>query len=69
MMMGADMTVAITRTEHTAAALRRHAACSVDQEVPAHLYTAVAQVLAFVMALRRRGSGRGVHRNPMASTA
>ena len=46
-----------------------HAACSVDQEVPAHLYTAVAQVLAFVMALRRRGSGRGVHRNPMASTA
>lgn len=44
-----------------------HAACEVDQEVPAHLYVAVAQVLAFVMALRRRGSARGMHRSPVAA--
>jgi flagellar biosynthetic protein FlhB len=44
-----------------------HAACAVDAEVPAHLYVAVAQVLAFVMALRRRGSARGVHRSPVTS--
>jgi transposase len=33
----ADMTVAITRTEHTATALRRHAACSVDASVARRL--------------------------------
>ena len=44
MMMGADMTVAITRTEHTATALRRHAACSVDASVARRLL-ALALVL------------------------
>ncbi len=44
-----------------------HAACEIDQEVPSHLFVAVAQVLAFVMALRRRGSARGVHRSPLAA--
>ena len=41
-----------------------HAACDLGQEVPQHLYTAVAQVLAFVMALRRRGAAVGMHRAP-----
>jgi flagellar biosynthetic protein FlhB len=41
-----------------------HAACEVGQEIPAHLYIAVARVLAFVMALRRRGSAQGIHRPP-----
>ena len=35
--MGADMTVAITRTEHTAATLRRHAASSVNASVARRL--------------------------------
>lgn len=43
-----------------------HSACEVDQEVPPHLYVAVAQVLAFVMALRQRGAAKGVHVNPLA---
>ncbi|WP_402372819.1 EscU/YscU/HrcU family type III secretion system export apparatus switch protein [Isoptericola rhizosphaerae] len=33
-----------------------HRACDVGQEVPVELYTAVARVLAFVMALARRGA-------------
>ncbi|MBO3084919.1 EscU/YscU/HrcU family type III secretion system export apparatus switch protein [Cellulomonas fengjieae] len=45
-----------------------HAACELGQEVPAHLFTAVARVLAFVMALRRRGAGTGQHRVPGGST-
>jgi len=45
-----------------------HAACEVGQEVPGHLYVAVAKVLAFVMALRRRGAATGVHRAPSGPT-
>ncbi len=41
-----------------------HGACDVGQEVPEHLFTAVARVLAFVMALRRRGASAGHHRLP-----
>lgn len=41
-----------------------HAACELGQEVPSHLYVAVARVLAFVMALRRRGAATGTHRAP-----
>ena len=41
-----------------------HAACDVGQEIPAELYDAVAQVLAFVMALRTRGSVTGVAHRP-----
>lgn len=33
-----------------------HGACEIGEEIPADLYAAVAQVLAFVMALKRRGS-------------
>lgn len=43
-----------------------HSACELGQEIPPHLYAAVAQVLAFVMALRRRGAAVGMHRNPNA---
>jgi flagellar biosynthetic protein FlhB len=32
-----------------------HAACELGQEIPEHLFSAVAKVLAFVMNLRRRG--------------
>ncbi|MEL5990620.1 EscU/YscU/HrcU family type III secretion system export apparatus switch protein [Microbacterium phosphatis] len=43
-----------------------HAACELGQEIPADLYTAVARVLVFVNALKRRGSARGVHTIPDA---
>lgn len=46
-----------------------HTACEIDQEVPAYLFAAVAKVLAFVMALRRRGSAAGQHRVPGGSAA
>jgi flagellar biosynthetic protein FlhB len=42
-----------------------HTVCDLGQEVPEHLYEAVARVLAFVMLLRRRGSAAGVHRMPL----
>jgi flagellar biosynthetic protein FlhB len=42
-----------------------HRSCEIGQEIPAELFTAVARVLAFVMALKTRGSAVGVHRNPM----
>lgn len=38
-----------------------YGACEIGQEVPAEFYTAVATVLAFVMALRARGSAAGLH--------
>ncbi|NCT92661.1 EscU/YscU/HrcU family type III secretion system export apparatus switch protein [Cellulomonas sp. APG4] len=41
-----------------------HAACDLGQEIPAHLYVAVARILAFVMSLRRRGAATGTHRAP-----
>ncbi|MFP5358987.1 MAG: flagellar biosynthesis protein FlhB [Actinomycetes bacterium] len=43
-----------------------HAACELGDEIPMHLYAAVARVLAFVMALRRRGAAAGMHRDPHA---
>ncbi len=46
-----------------------HAACAVDQEIPAYLFTAVARVLAFVMQLRRRGAALGKHTLPGGSVA
>jgi flagellar biosynthetic protein FlhB len=39
-----------------------HAGCELGQEVPPDLYAAVARVLAFVMALKSRGSAAGLHR-------
>ncbi|QAY60061.1 EscU/YscU/HrcU family type III secretion system export apparatus switch protein [Microbacterium protaetiae] len=46
-----------------------NAACALGQEIPEDLYTAVAQVLVFVDALRRRGSARGIHSLPPRRTA
>lgn len=43
-----------------------HSACELGDEIPLHLYAAVARVLAFVMALRRRGAAAGMHRDPHA---
>jgi flagellar biosynthesis protein FlhB len=41
-------------------------ACEVGDEIPVELYDAVARVLAFVMALRRRGSSvAGFHKVPL----
>ena len=39
-----------------------HAACELGEEIPVDLYTAVARVLAFVMALKARGAAAGMHR-------
>jgi len=38
-----------------------HSACELGQEIPVELYNAVARVLAFVLALKSRGSRAGVH--------
>jgi flagellar biosynthetic protein FlhB len=38
--------------------------CEVDQEIPLDLYEAVARLLAFVFALRRRGVVPGIHQLP-----
>jgi flagellar biosynthetic protein FlhB len=38
-----------------------HASCEIGQEIPVELYTAVARVLAFVMALKSRGADQGIH--------
>ncbi|MCW2610181.1 MAG: flhB [Cryptosporangiaceae bacterium] len=38
--------------------------CEVGQEVPPEMFTAVATVLAFVMALKSKGSAAGMHRVP-----
>lgn len=45
-----------------------YAACDLGHEIPAHLYVAVARILAFVMALRRRGAATGMHRPPGGPT-
>lgn len=45
-----------------------HAACEIGREIPEELYTAVAQVLAFVQQLKKRGSARGTHTMPSAAT-
>ncbi|MFJ2502872.1 MULTISPECIES: flagellar biosynthesis protein FlhB [unclassified Microbacterium] len=46
-----------------------HAACELGQEIPEDLYNAVARVLVFVDALRRRGAARGIHTLPYRRTA
>ncbi|TFB69658.1 EscU/YscU/HrcU family type III secretion system export apparatus switch protein [Cryobacterium glaciale] len=38
-----------------------HASCEIGDEIPTELYNAVARVLAFVMALQKRGSTAGTH--------
>jgi flagellar biosynthesis protein FlhB len=39
-----------------------HRGCEIGAEIPPELYQAVAQVLAFVLNLRARGSSAGLHR-------
>jgi len=46
-----------------------HAACDLGAEIPVDLYTPVARVLSFVMALRARGAATGVHSAPRPTTA
>jgi flagellar biosynthetic protein FlhB len=46
-----------------------HKACDIGQEVPSEMFTAVATVLAFVMALKAKGSAAGKHRVPAAHRA
>jgi flagellar biosynthetic protein FlhB len=46
-----------------------HSACDIGQEIPAEFYTAVAGVLAFVMALKARGAAAGVHTVPRRPAA
>jgi flagellar biosynthesis protein FlhB len=41
-----------------------HATCELDHEIPGELFSAVAQVLAFVLSLRAKGSAAGTHRLP-----
>jgi flagellar biosynthetic protein FlhB len=38
--------------------------CDIGQEIPQEIFMAVARVLAFVFALRRRGSAAGTHHRP-----
>lgn len=38
-----------------------HGSCELGAEIPVDLYNQVAAVLAFVMALKKRGAGAGVH--------
>lgn len=45
-----------------------HAACELGQEIPEDLYNAVARVLVFVDALKRRGAARGIHSLPYRRT-
>jgi len=46
-----------------------HAACGLGDEIPVDLYTPVARVLTFVMALKTRGTLSGTHTPPRATTA
>jgi flagellar biosynthetic protein FlhB len=45
-----------------------HAACELGHEVPVDLYTPVARVLSFVMALKARGAAAGTHAPPRPTT-
>ena len=42
-------------------------ACDIGQEIPPEMFTAIAQVLAFVMSLKARGSAAGTHKVPVLS--
>jgi flagellar biosynthetic protein FlhB len=46
-----------------------YSSTSVGQEIPAELYAAVAQVLAFVISRRSRGQHGGEHRSPRSEAA
>lgn len=46
-----------------------HSVCEIGDEIPADTYNEVARVLAFVMTLKARGHGAGVHTVPGAPAA
>jgi flagellar biosynthetic protein FlhB len=58
----ADARVPLVQDVPLARALYR--SCDVGQEIPRELWTAVAQVLAFVISRRRAGQVGGEHRSP-----
>lgn len=60
--VAADHRVPMVRDVPLARAL--HRSCKVGQEIPTELFAAVAQVLAFVISRRARGSASGTHRSP-----
>ncbi len=41
-----------------------HSSCEVGQDIPAELYQAVAQVLAYVLSRKSQGMASGYHRSP-----
>jgi len=45
-----------------------HATCELGHEIPVDLYTPVARVLSFVMALNARGTAAGTHAPPRPTT-
>ena len=57
--VGADMTVAITRMEHTAATLRRHAACSANVSVARRLLALALVLDGHTRADAARAAGMG----------
>lgn len=54
--------------EDVALARALYSSCKVGQEIPAELYSAVAQVLAFVISRRNHGTSGGQHRSPRGET-
>lgn len=54
--------------EDVALARALYSSCKVGQEIPAELYSAVAQVLAFVISRRSHGASGGQHRSPRGET-
>lgn len=43
--------------------------CELGDEIPAEFFAAVARVLAFVMMMKAKGSGAGLHTNVLGATA
>jgi flagellar biosynthetic protein FlhB len=60
--IAAEDDVPLVRDVPLARALYR--SCRVGEEIPAELFAAVAQVLAFVISRRGRGQRGGQHRSP-----
>lgn len=55
--------------EDIALARALHASCEVGQEIPAQLFEAVAQVLAYVLSRRNQGMSAGRYRSPRRQTS
>lgn len=55
----------IPQVQEVALVRTLYSTCDIGTEIPEELYTAVAQVLAFVMMIKRRGTRGGVHKMPV----